>query len=69
MLDFSFPSSGDPVQDAATAASIRQHAAREAEGLCPNGCGPVRWLDDHTRECAACGFTGWVSTPNKGRVE
>jgi len=25
-------------------------------GLCPNGCGPLRVVDQHNEECAECGF-------------
>jgi hypothetical protein len=51
-----FPSTGDPAEDARIAEQLRLHAAREAEGLCPNGCGPIT-IDSPTHQhCAACGF-------------
>jgi hypothetical protein len=56
----SFGLSGDPDEDAKTAASIRKHLANESEGLCPNGCAPLTWPRfDHEAVCPKCGFTGW----------
>lgn len=51
-----FPSTGDPEQDAKIAESIRLHAAREAEGLCPNGCGPITVDSPVEQHCEVCGF-------------
>jgi hypothetical protein len=59
--DFSrvaFVSSGDAEVDARTAAGIRQRMAREAEGMCPNGCAPIVILSDYEVTCAVCGFHG-----------
>jgi hypothetical protein len=53
-----FVSTGDPEQDARIAAGIRRHAANEAEGLCPNGCGPITLDGASERHCASCGFIG-----------
>lgn len=52
----SFPSTGDPERDAAMAARIRRDAAAEAEGMCPNGCGPMTENSPTKQHCAACGF-------------
>lgn len=41
----------------------RRHEANEVEGLCPNGCGPITYLDDHNRTCTVCGFHGWTNVP------
>jgi hypothetical protein len=51
-----FPSTGDPEQDAKIAEGIRRHAANEAEGLCPNGCGPITIDSPSERHCERCGF-------------
>lgn len=58
--NFSFPSTGDPERDVELAASFRRSQARQIEGICPNGCGPLDQDDDayRTRTCPACGFTG-----------
>jgi hypothetical protein len=40
--------------------------ANEAEGLCPNGCGPIVYLDPHNRECPVCHFRGWSNVARKG---
>ena len=58
MKSFSFPSSGDPEQDAETAKQIRRHDARLSEGICPNGCqSPLVNDSDTERHCPDCGFT------------
>jgi hypothetical protein len=51
-----FPSTDDRDQDARIAASIRRHAANEAEGLCPNGCGPITIDSPGENHCQRCGF-------------
>lgn len=51
-----FPSTGNAQQDAAIAARIRRDAGAEAEGLCPNGCGPMTIDSPSEKHCEACGF-------------
>lgn len=55
-----FALSGDPEEDARTAAMIRRNLANESEGLCPNGCAPLTWpRSDSEAVCPSCGFIGW----------
>jgi ribosomal protein S27AE len=61
--NFSFPSTGDPEKDADLAAGIRRSKARQAEGICPNGCGElgIKMVDyQEVANCSACGFTRWT---------
>ena len=52
-----FPSSGDPEDDARTAAAIRRREGNLEEGLCPNGCGPMR-RTHYGGACPVCNFEG-----------
>lgn len=52
----SFPSTGDPEQDAQIAARIRRDAGAEAEGMCPNGCGPMTIDSPSEKHCESCNF-------------
>lgn len=63
-----FISSGDAEDDAKFDQMHRRWEANESEGLCPNGCGPLQWLDEHNTHCPACKYSGWTNVPNKGRV-
>lgn len=56
-------STGDPERDALTIRKAELEAARMDAGACPNGCGPLRRIDDHNRECPACHFHGWQNVP------
>ena len=59
MADIAFPSSGDPEEDAREAERLRLTFGRTAEGMCPNGCGPLTWPEyDNVAECPACKFVG-----------
>jgi hypothetical protein len=51
-----FPSTGDPEQDAQIAARIRRDAAADAEGMCPNGCGPMTIDSPSEKHCERCNF-------------
>lgn len=64
-----FTSSGDAEADARYEANHRRWEANESEGLCPNGCGPLEWVDAHNTHCPKCNYSGWTNVPNKGRVE
>jgi hypothetical protein len=54
--NFSFPSTGDPERDSEIAARIRRDAGAEAEGICPNGCGPITIDSPTEKHCERCGF-------------
>ena len=53
-----FVSSGDPEEDERTRRDILLRAGREAEGLCPNGCGPIEIPEPNLHKCPICGFVG-----------
>ena len=65
--NFAFISTGNPEKDAERAREIRRHNHLEAEGMCPNGCAPVVWDDQHASRCPKCGFVHMNSRPNGGR--
>ncbi len=52
-----FPSSGNPEEDARTAAAIRRREANLEEGLCPNGDSPLA-PTAFGAVCPVCGFEG-----------
>lgn len=66
MEEFAFVSTGDPEQDAKTAAQIRFNERNTSEGMCPNGCAPVVWSDPHNHDCPVCKFHGWTNRPYNG---
>lgn len=37
---------------------VARQLSNMAEGLCPNGCEPLRRLSPNEVDCPACGFTG-----------
>lgn len=51
-----FPSTGDAGRDAEVAADIRRSQAYLAEGMCPNGCGPLVVDSPTKRHCERCPF-------------
>ena len=63
MSDFSFVSSGNPEEDDAQMQRFLLHTARMEANICPNGCGPMTFLDPHNRECPACRFAGFSTVP------
>lgn len=62
------PSTGDPDEDLQQLDAAVLHERRLAEGMCPNGCGPLelpagplrRWDAD----CPQCGFHWSCSHPH-----
>lgn len=49
-------STGDPEEDQRQIAAFTVHDERIQRGMCPNGCGGMRQVDDHNAECLRCGF-------------
>jgi len=63
MHDFAIPSTGNPAKDEELIDLIILQDARQAENVCPNGCGPMTITDAHNRDCPVCGFHGWSNKP------
>jgi len=63
MRNFRFPSSGNAEQDDAQREDIIRTEARLEDNVCPNGCGLLVFLNDHTRQCTTCGFEQWSNVP------
>ena len=63
--NFAFASSGDPEEDERIAQRIELNNSRMEQNICPNGCGPMTFIDLHNRECPVCHFHGWQNTPIK----
>jgi hypothetical protein len=53
---FAFVSSGDPDRDGAIMRHHMQSDRRIAEGMCPNGCGPMLQPSPSEQECPKCRF-------------
>lgn len=63
MTDIAFPSSGDPDRDREIAEEFLRHDRLIAEGMCPNGCGPMAEDDPQNQTCPVCGFHHWQNVP------
>jgi hypothetical protein len=57
--DRAFPSSGDPDVDDIVAQAVRAREANLAEGICPNGCGPIERACPGELYCASCRWRGY----------
>mgnify|MGYP000166760921 CR=1 FL=1 len=64
-MSYSFPSSGDPEEDARELARIERHERLLAEGQCPNACGPMVRTDvlGYHAKCPECRFGVHSNTP------
>lgn len=63
MSEIAFVSTGDAAEDENLAERYRLHESRMQENICPNGCGPMNWIDAHNRDCQKCGFAGFSTKP------
>jgi hypothetical protein len=54
--DAMFPSTGDADRDAEIGRQFMQREALLAEGMCPNGCGPLTDDTPTKRHCERCPF-------------
>ena len=58
--NIAFVSTGDPAEDRKIAEEYDLHDRRIAEGMCPNGCGPMNRTDPdgYSAQCPKCFFVG-----------
>lgn len=56
-----FQTTGNTKKDIELANRIKLHDARVAEGMCPNGCGPLTIIDDHSEDCKKCHFVHYTT--------
>lgn len=64
-MEFSFLSTGDPERDRREAEAFLIHDRRIAEGMCPNGHGPMVRIDEdgYEAECPVCFFHASGNSP------
>ncbi len=60
----SFPSTGDPQQDASLLHEYELQDRWLKQNICPNGCGQMTIADAFNRDCPTCGFHGWSNAPH-----
>ena len=58
------PSTGNREEDLRQIDAFVVHEKRLAEGMCPNGCGPLEPVSRWDAECAECGFHWSCNRPH-----
>lgn len=61
--EISMPSTGDRLADERALTRFMESTALLNSNCCPNGCGPLNWLDPHNRECPVCHFAAFSNVP------
>ncbi len=57
-------STGDPEEDQRQIREFIKSDRLITEGLCPNGCGPMKAINGFDLNCGQCGFTQFRNTPH-----
>ena len=60
---FAFLSTGDAEKGARITSGFQLNEQQMRLNICPNGCGPMNWLDAHNRHCPTCNFHGFSTKP------
>ncbi len=56
---FAIASSGDPEADQRHLEQAHRSERRRAEGICPNGCGPMVYPAPDHQHCPKCKYDGY----------